>query len=857
VKPFLTAALLLAAAGLCAAQDAPSEAPPDAAPVTEPAPPPAPEPAPMPDMEQLVVDSLVRIAITTLRDEADPGPDSFIRTATALSIARRLRPDDLELIRLERDSWKTADEDERAARLLERIVVLDPADAVSVARLLLLRISALQTADERLAAYDRLLGPSGSAIDPSIRSRMALDSALLLREQGDEGAFVERLTLAATLDVTNKDAAALYAAYFLPRTPDVQAQADLLANIVLSDPTDASALNNLAQHLFSHGAYAGAARLFSLTQNLVDGSGRSLTAEDVFDRLLVDWMLDGDEAATGPVQEMLDRQQAYINTQIRQAEKFNQPLPEQTVAQIPASFESVRLAVAFGRRDDESARAAAERAAASISAQLDELVNRTGPYEDISDEHADRAFVANSLELAFLRLWGDTQIDEAEATIDDIAGREDQGGLDPEAIQRFRGLIALRRGDAERAEALLSPLADHDFAARVGLALLHEEAGREREAIAEFARVALDRPNSAIGCASRRRIETILGRPLQPTPQAAALDRFGLDFAPWLEHFTESPHNFMSLIARQGTTRLDLFDPVEVRIRLRNISNYPLGVGPERPINSRLALSPNLVIEGRPRSPLSLPEIINLDRRFRLMPREEIELVATGTRGSVGIVLEQNADRSISLRWRAIQGIRYDDSQRFAAGPMCVSAETDVAFRTNLPEPTDLQSLVESLSASTGRAFLDDLLLAAGFSVRRVGGVTDAMQVERRVSLGNAIAQRIPEFDGLTQAYIACVGFRSGFLFATPALTDALSTSDSPFVKTALLLTAYRLADNEGADALLDDPDADIALLAELAARHRGTMRAVLSQPVAPSPETAQPEEPQPEAAPVEPPSPE
>lgn len=841
MKPFIAPALLLLAAlsGPGAAQDAP----PDVPPPPNTAEPLAPDPGPMPDMRELVVDSLARIALTTLRDEMDPSADSFARTATALSIARRLRPDDLELIRLERESWKAAGEDDRANELLERIVALDPTDTVSVARLLMLRIGALQTADERLAAYDRLLGESGSAIDPSIRSRIALDAALLLRERGEESAFVERLTLATTLDVTNKDAAALYASYFLPRTSDAQVGADLLANVVLSDPTDLSTLANLAQHLFSRGAYRGTQRLFGLAGSLANGSGRPLGTEDVFDRLLVDWMVDGDSAAEKPIQDMLDQQQSYINMQIRQAEKFNQPLPEQTEAELPVSFETIRLAVAFGRRDDEGVRAAAERATATMSRQLDQLRQRSGPFEDFTEEQAENAARSTELELAFLRLWGNIQIDEAEATIDEVASLEDQGGLTPEAIQRFRGLIALRRDDPERARALLAPLAETDYSARVGMALLNEQAGNQREAIADFAHVALERPNTALGCACRRRIEIILGRTLQPTPESQALDRFGLDFAPWLDHFTESPHNFMSLVARQATTRLDLFDRVEVRLRLRNVSSYPLGVGPERPINSRFAITPNVVIEGRPRSPLNLPEIVNLDRRFRLMPREEMELTVWATRGPVGIVLEQNSDRSISLRWRVIQGIRYDDDDRFASGPMCVSAETDVAFRTNLKEPASIDELIASLATSTGRRYLDDVLLAAGTAVRRLGGVTDAQQVQRRIALGEAIAARIPELDEFTQAYSACVGFRAGFLFSTPKLLEVLSESPSVYVKAALLLTSFRLAENDGADRLRDDPDPDIARLAVFAARHRERMRAVVSQPVLPEPDDKAPEE--------------
>ena len=54
---------------------------------------------------------------------------------------------------------------------------LDPSDTVAQLRLISARIGQFQTAEERLAAYERFTGPEGKGLDPAIRSRLALDAA--------------------------------------------------------------------------------------------------------------------------------------------------------------------------------------------------------------------------------------------------------------------------------------------------------------------------------------------------------------------------------------------------------------------------------------------------------------------------------------------------------------------------------------------------------------------------------------------------------------------------------------------------------------------------------------------------------
>ena len=812
---------LTAAAALALCTSAHAQEQPPAEPVATPAPTPArplpTRPQKEPDIRAMAADGLARMSLIILRDIPAPGADDYRISALGLRMAQTMRPDgiDEELMRLEREAWKAAGDHEEVLELTRKLVRIAPNDSVALLTVLASRIQALQDIDQRVAAYDRLLGSEGQAIDPAIRSRLALDAALLLRENGDEAGFVRRLTDATTLDVTNKDAAVLYATYFLDRTTNARERADLLGNIILAGPTDVSAYNNLAIELFRKCAFRGASRFYDCATNLILAAGDQLSVDDVFDRMLVTWLAEGPAACEKQLQAMLDERLASVVSMRNQMKASGlDPGPEPEI-RLPTRFEMLRLAMAFAAGNREQLEKSIQSMAAVVAEQSEMIDEREAPFDKLTEEQAASTKQQFRLELIFARLWAGVQTEEAQADLKAMLEAEDAIDIGPTATERFNAMIAVRSGNVEEGLSRLNALADRDLASAIGAAIALEVAGRRDEAIRAYARIALHQANSAIGAAARGRLETLVGQPLAPTPDAVALDKWAAEFAPWLNSISEGPRRFMSLKARHIDAQISLFDRIQVEITLRNASRWPLALGPEATMSSRIMLTPRVTVLGKDTQEMVMPEVLDIARKLRLSPGEEISVQVWADRGSVGTLAQLTATRATRIRWRLLQGYRMDAERQFLPGALSLSCETDLVSIDSFADLTD-EEMIEAIRSAQGRPFYEALLIAQGSGARRKPGESPQQNLERRTAYAEALASNIEERAEYDRLWALTVALPGGLFHAGHALVDAVRNDPSPLVKAALLIGPYRSVEVTDPPDLSHDEDPLVARMGKL-----------------------------------------
>jgi len=286
----------------------------------------------------------------------------------------------------------------------------------------------------------------------------------------------------------------------------------------------------------------------------------------------------------------------------------------------------------------------------------------------------------------------------------------------------------------------------------------------------------------------------------------------------------------MSFSIRSVEQPVEVGQPWHVRIRIRNVSPIPLAVGADRPINSRILLQPH-----KDNNPMFFfhevyPEVVELNRRLRLEPREELDAVISVDLGATGVILALNSLSNHRIRWRALQGFVVGEKSMFRPGPMCQSAEAQsVEYRKNPMRSLPEEDVAVTIRSGSPESLLEIMQLTRSVLVawplktpkpqKTVDALRDALaarfqtgsQLERAYMLAMlptaGFEQAMVPFDTAAQNLVGGSGFRvteyaelvEALTLITrvtdprsPVLDDAIENA-SPLVATIAHLIRARL----------------------------------------------------------------
>ncbi|MFG0273526.1 MAG: hypothetical protein ACF8QF_00550 [Phycisphaerales bacterium] len=756
-------------------------------------PPPAPAPTPAERMnavldaeplsgrslEAIVAGTIARRSLEQLRALDTPTPDQYRLAAVGLRAALRLSPDDLHLHRRLADAQRAAGDEDAEYATLRRIAELDPADTVVQLRLLNRALRSRQTVGDRLAAYDRLLGPAGDGLDDALRSRLALDAAMLARETGDERGFVTRLTRATQLDSTNKAAAVVASSFALSRLDDPMARVESLANVVLADPVDPQAHLDLARELLAHGAYAGAERFLERAADVLSRGGVWIPPEMRTAQVVTGWAVEGPEAMFAQFDEAVAFERYLIDQRQRAVDEGNLPPEEAPAPYVPRRWrEEGRLAIALAIDDADQA----ERALEALDAIDAERSAALDAAEGGGDEEERARMEASRL---FRRLWAGAPAEDAATRLDGVASL-----VDADTAALIRAWIDLRAGEVVAARSAFDALAEADPRARAGLAMSFELDGAPVDAARRYALLVREAPGTLLGMWARTRIERLLESPVRETAVAAELNGYALALPSALDRMTADPASFIDLSLEHVHDRIGMLGRVALRLRLRNGAVMPLAVGDEAPLNSRLLLTPEVSLGGTKVLQGLTPEVASLATRLRLLPGETLEVVYWAGQGPAGRALAQYPAARGSLRWRALQGFGVREDGSYGAGSMNTTAASDLLQRTAPPESLlGLEGIAERIGATTGEPRMRAMAMAL-WLLTNGGNLADP---DERFTLRTAMAEAIvgawPSLSALERAWVLH-RTPDSLVVAEAAAIEALAfEDDAPETVLALLMT--------------------------------------------------------------------
>jgi hypothetical protein len=766
-------------------------------------------------LDEYASGQLVRLALLDLRAIDDPKPRDFGVTLALLDAAQTLAPNNLEIARERGEAaWNAADQEELLAAT-SKIVELDPKDTVALLRLLTARIGLKQTADERLAAYERALGPAGATLDPSVRSRLALDAAMLLRERSDQQGYLQHLKQAVQLDVTNKEAAYLAVDAFVTQSSkDVMGRLELLSNLLMADPMDGRVWMEIRDALASGGALKTASRFHEVGGKILQATGTSDDSQLTLESLIFEWRLKGARGAQTILLNDLNGERRKVAKAIEAGTKGGfafERRPEDVHLSI--AFEEARMGTSLALADDAELFASFSDLTKSVQAQTDILRDRTRRPAAMNDQQAkERIDHLNT----FVGCWqglitalepngllqpappqGDVTVEPESAVLKPAIAPAiaPAAPAAPESADPIlAGWRAIAAGDMAKAKASFAEAEDPEALwVSLGNAVIAEKTS-PGEALAAYHKVSAAGPLTVLGAIAGWK-ESQLNAGAPPSDQTAALDAFAKTIPAWIDTMVDRPWGFESVRVEPSTARASASERVLARVRIRNLSPIPLSLGGGKPINSRLLFIPAMEAGGRVQG--TDGEVIDINRRLRLMPNEEIECFVWPEAGVAGVASEQAATFPTRVSWRVLQGFEARDSGS-AAGPGCVEVQTQTVLHD--PLPPDMLS-ADDLPAKISQATESDLpnLLIAS----RIVMAKDARAAG---SIAEALARQYPRLSPVARLVVISSLPPTTKMPALKVLDDQVAKETDPMVLMV------------GAIARPSGPDAPILTAAAAAA---------------------------------------
>jgi hypothetical protein len=798
-------------------------------PIAKPMAPAAPAPSPLPpgapsdrasvlQLNEYTARSIARLALIDLRAAEQPGTADYLLGARLLGIAQDLTPEDQDILRWRMEAAWNGGDVQATLDQSTKALKLDPADTVALLRLVSARLAQEQDPDSRMARYDRILGAEGDKFDASVRSRLALDAALLSRERGEERAFIDRLTLAAKLDPTNKEAAALLVTYYTDqRRDDRVGRLELLSNLLLADPGDPNVHLTIARELASAGAYEQAAT-FHNNATIILAQGGSVPESSQIESLVLRWETKGPETVIAELNAAMVDQRDQASRMVKELERRGMPLegvrkPEDVM--LAPEFARTAILAADALRDEVGLKTYVREYGQAVAQMLQLMQDPATRLVDLTQETLNAQAAEYAADLTFMRMWMNVDTEQALTVLE---GTSELGAMVLKSMPALEGWRRLRSGDAEGAIGVFESSDIDDLGSRVGLALSLEVAGRTLDAGTILKRLGEETALTPLGAWTRAKaLKMGVARPVNPDP---AILRVAAGIPRWVERSVRDPRSMVGFRLDLLDTTLEGTDRAMAKVRLQNLSDVPLALGSDRAINTRLLIGPR--VENLPQGGVAIvrPEVIDVDRRLRLMPQERLEVDVWLDPGLTGWLIESIGTQNVRVRWRAVQGFVVDANGLYQPGPMCSAADTATLSRRTVNEAF-LSPLDMAAKATRDPEFLLVRIAAALRSVS-LWYVNPALlqppafegDTAKRADysiVAQALAARYPTLSQTARMMLVSSIPTSTFLPDLKLLDEAMLAEADPRVR--VLVLASRISDPEhpALKAAMTDSDAFVA----------------------------------------------
>ncbi len=760
--------------------------------------------------------TIARLATFNLRTISNPTSDDQRVASILLSMACDLVPEDEDMLRRRIEAAYNAGDEAGVLDLSRKLLKMDPNDTVTQLRLISASIGRQnQTVESRLDAYKRFIDEK--RLDDSVRSRLALDAALLMREQGNEQGFKDNLEKALKLDPTNKEAAYTLVVYLDDRTTNPVNRLDLYGYLLMADPIDPKTHLAIANLLACNGAFKAAKRFHDNATLILSKSGESFPQAGI-EQVVLLWQTDGPAAAVASLTQALNQNRKNAIDEIQRRKDRKLPLDDAKKPEdvrLPDDFMELMLYAALAADDKVAVASTSKAIMDSLTGSIDALQDplRRG---QIDEAKANDVVQTATLAMHTIRVVANLDLKDTIKSLETDAALEKKA---PHEVDIMRSWVQLRQAKYDEAIEGFRPYVNENPMAAFGSAYAQELAGRKSEAIAAYTALAQKRPLDPLSAWARTRSralgdtqEPAIARELESKASAIPSD---------YDRMPQSPRDFLMVRAELSEEGPESTDRLWVTITIQNLSRFTLSYGPNRAIDSEFLLAPSIENRSDALEKLVRPEVADLARRLRLAPREKVQYKVWADPGQTGWVIEGLANRSVRLRWLAIQDFVTESGGGYHPGVFALSSETGAtvrkppaecsfdaaALKARLLEDSPdtlpriavaIRSLVLRPLLIAPKAAAPDATAAGALKIGDAEGPKNEVETtpEMLKPLADAISARYPQLDALTRAHLVAILPSARLAPGMEAFDTLVKSETDPLVLSLVLVTRVTSPDD-------------------------------------------------------------
>lgn len=634
--------------------------------------------------------------------DPDQATISYQLAHKLLSMSESLEPDNEIYIQNLIDVAANLADQESLENGYSALLRINPNNSNAQLGVISAKLATFQNAKGRKNALETIINsPRTANLQESVRSQLAYQAAVLQLEMGNTLKSTQLLEQALILNPTNSDAILLSLQNIRnqllllqtsQQSPETLEDAqNKLIQLIKSDPVNPDVIMALVIMLTKAGSWSSARDLLDVV-GLINYQKNLPVADDILVKLvLLNCYINGPQKA---ISILNNRKQAIIyakrqaqysewlaqqNSDASQANNrttstINQPPDLSNVtAELPMSLEMLRLILASAADDDITVDTSLNLINNAWNTQL-ELIRKA--ESDDNNNSNSSSIVSDiyqlQIERLWLYLWINRNIEQVSALYQEIFSANPDTPNDNPVAECFRGWTQLRLNDPQAAAQILEPLSHADSRAIIGMALAYYSLGNKRESAGLLAELAYKYPDQITGAWAAAYFQLILGSPLPPTPQArkynAAMGTFSRD----LRELISKPDSYIALKLSTEQTIFTYLEPVNINIEISNDSPYTLAIGPDKYIDSTLALLPAVKIQGKYVGGNYPPIIINLQQyNYFIKPGQTITIKARVDISAFAWLLDTIPYNNIEVTYKAVLGYR-DPISEYYYGSSCI-----------------------------------------------------------------------------------------------------------------------------------------------------------------------------------------